>query len=64
VSVVAVGQERIMAKEPGTGKMYSESDTDEPGHSDTGRVDRQRAEEGAKDADSGDEPKSAQEPPD
>jgi hypothetical protein len=53
-----------MPEGPGTGKMYSESDTDEPGESDTGQAARQRAEEGAKGAETNDEPEGAQEPPD
>jgi len=53
-----------MAEEPGTGKMYSESDTDEPGEADTGQVERERARDDTRDSSAGDEPPGAQEPPD
>jgi hypothetical protein len=48
-----------MSEEPGTRKMYSESDTDEPGRGDSGEIERERAR-----ADAGDEPEGTQEPPD
>jgi hypothetical protein len=53
-----------MADEPGSGKMYSESDTDEPGESDTGKVERERARADTQDSGASDEPRGAQEPPD